>query len=264
MKRNFRLSRPFLPIEQWLAISIVVILLAGWEIFSRTGLISPIFFPAPSLIIRTMFQLTVNGKLELNLLATLNRVFIGFALGGSVGLILGLTMGWSHKLHSFFDPFIASIHPVPKIAVFPLIMIIFGIGEFSKVVVVSLAVFFPMLINSMAGTTQINPVHFHVAKNYGASPIKVFISVVLPGSLPMVLAGARLAINAALLITITIELISTQDGLGAMIWLAWETFRVEELYVSIMVVAILGIGFNFLLQLISGRLVPWQPKRNRQ
>lgn len=262
MKTLFKLCRRFIPNEQWLRILIVFALLAGWEVCSRTGYISPLFFPAPSIIIKAMFRLTMNGKLELNLIMTLKRLFMGFALGGSVGLVLGLAMGWSHKLHSFIDPFIASIHPVPKIALLPLIMIIFGIGEFSKVIVISLSGFFPILISSMAGVIQINPVHFHVAKTYGAKPLKVFTSVIFPGSLPMVLTGARLSINAALLVTITIELLSSQDGLGAMIWLAWETFRVEELYVSIIAVAILGIGFNFLLQFISAQLLPWQPNRN--
>jgi NitT/TauT family transport system permease protein len=137
-------------------------------------------------------------------------------------------------------------------------MIVFGIGETSKVVVVAVASFFPMLINTMAGVRQIHPIHFEVAKNYGASLRKIFTRIVVPGSLPLILTGMRLALNIALLLTIAVELVAAQKGLGSMIWFAWETMRTEELYVSLIVTAILGISFNFLLQTITKYLIPWR------
>jgi NitT/TauT family transport system permease protein len=170
-------------------------------------------------------------------------------------------MGWSQRLRIVIDPFIAAAHPVPKIALLPIIMIIFGIGESSKVVVVGVAAFFPMVINAMAGVRQISPIHFEVAENYGANPVKTFTRVVVPGSLPLVLTGARLALNTALLLTIAVELVAAQKGLGVMVWFAWQTLRTEELYASVAATATMGVSFNLLLQRLAAHLVPWQVER---
>ncbi len=167
-------------------------------------------------------------------------------------------MGWPRWIRAAIDPLVAAIHPVPKIAILPLLMIIFGIGEASKLAVVAIATFFPMAINAMTGVCQISPIHFEMAKNYGAHPFKTFTRVVIPGSLPMVMAGARLAVNMALLLTIAVELVSAKEGLGALIWLAWETLRTEHLYAGLAVIVALGISFNGIIQLITARLIPWQ------
>lgn len=247
--------------ERWLIVTMAIIPLILWECFARMGVISSLFFPPPTVIFLTFIRMIAHGKLLSNMVATLWRVCLGFILGGFLGLILGLVMGWSRRVRVVLDPFIAASHPVPKIAILPLIMILFGIGESSKVVVVAVSTFFPMLINTVAGVTQISPIHFEVAKNYGANLTKIFTRVIVPGSLPLILAGARLSLNIALLISIAVELVSAQEGLGAMIWLAWQTLRIEELYVSLAVTAALGMIFNFLLQRITIYLIPWQTEQ---
>jgi NitT/TauT family transport system permease protein len=242
----------------WLPLAAVAAALLGWEWSVRQELVSSLFFPSPMTIARTLARLFESGDLIKHTSATLSRLFLGLVLGGVPGLILGLMMGWSWWLRVVIDPFIAAAHPVPKVAVFPLLMIIFGIGETSKLVVVAIAAFFPMVINAMTGVRQISPIHFEVAKNYGARPLKIFTRVVVPGSLSIVLAGARLALNMTLLITIAVELVSAQEGLGAMIWLAWETLRTEHLYAGLAVIVVLGISFNLIIQLLTRRLTPWQ------
>jgi NitT/TauT family transport system permease protein len=146
----------------------------------------------------------VQGTIFPHIKATVSRLVLGFLIGGSAGLFLGLSMGWSQRLRTIVDPMIAAIHPIPKIAIFPLIMIIFGIGEASKVAAIAIAAFFPMLINSMAGVRQLNPVYFEVTHNYGASAWKTFSRVVFPGSLPSILAGLRLALNTSMVIAIAV------------------------------------------------------------
>lgn len=248
-------------LERWLPVTIVVVTLGIWEWQVRAGGLSALFFPAPSTIALTFVRLLANGRLPANVGATLSRLLLGFALGGIPGMVLGLFMGWSRRLRVVIDPFIAAGHPIPKIAILPLFMVIFGIGELPKVILVAVVAFFPMLINTMTGVRQISPIHFDVARNYGASLIKVFTRVVVPGSLPLILTGARLALNVALLITIAVELVAAQKGLGRMIWFAWETLRVEELYASIAMAAILGISFNLFLQRMAMHLAPWQVER---
>jgi len=259
LKEDFRLLgiRP----EKWYILLTVIITSIAWELGVHIGALSSLFFPPPSVTLLTSIKLIINGKVATNAGATLLRVFVGLGLGVVPGLILGLAMGWSPRLNVLIDPFIAAAHPVPKIAILPLIMILFGIGESSKFVVVAVSTFFPMLINTIAGVRQISPIHFEVAKNYGANLFKIFTRVILPGSLPLILTGTRLAFNMALLITIAVELVAAQKGLGAMIWMAWQTLRTEELYVSLGVTSALGLIFNFLLQRIAIYLAPWQTEQ---
>jgi ABC-type nitrate/sulfonate/bicarbonate transport system permease component len=125
-----------------------------------------------------------------------------------------------------------------------------------------LSAFFPMAINTMTGVRQINPLYFDVAKNYGATRLKLLTRVILPGSMPSVLAGARLAFNIGLTITTAVEIVTAQRGLGSLIWLAWETLRTEELYAALTLIAVLGIGMNWGLERLAASLLPWQ-KRTR-
>lgn len=245
-------------LSRWVPGLIFLSLLACWEAGGRAGLLSPIFFPAPSTILFTLGRLFAEERFAGDVAATLARVLLGFALGGVPGLLLGLAMGWSGRLRSALDPLVAAVHPVPKIALLPLLMILFGIGELSKVIAVAIATFFPMAINTMVGVRQISPTYYEVAENYGASLWKVFIRIVIPGSLPMVLSGVRLSMNIALLVTIAVELVASRSGLGAVIWMSWETLRTEELYASLAVISLMGISFNSLLQRTTDLLVPWR------
>lgn len=228
-----------------------------WEFLSARGFLSRLFFPAPSSILKALFKMIADGRIVTHLSASVIRLGLGSLIGGTIGLVIGLSMGWSPRLRALLDPIIAAIHPIPKIAIFPLIMIIFGIGEASKIVAISIAAFFPMLINSMTGVRQINPVFFEVARNYHASGFKTFARIVVPGSLPSILSGIRLAVNMSLVISIAVELLAAKEGLGVIIWFSWQTLRIEEMYASLIVIAILGICINVFVQLLSKRFTPW-------
>jgi ABC-type nitrate/sulfonate/bicarbonate transport system permease component len=251
--------------RSWRAVAVpgllVVATVAAWEAAAREGWLPALLLPAPSTIAATLASLVASGELIGETAATVSRVFIGLVLGGVPGALAGLAMGWSRRARTVGDPLVAALHPIPKIAVLPLIMVLFGIGDASKVVVIAVSAFFPMLIGAMEGVRQISPIHFEVARNCGASPAKVLARVVLPGSLPMLLAGARLALNTALLLAIAVELVLTKNGLGAMIWMAWQTLRVDRLYAALVAIAALGVAFNAILQRLSSALVPWQEER---
>lgn len=249
-------------LERWAPVLLITLLLVVWEWQSNADRMSALFFPAPSTIAQTFKELVASGQMTTHLVATARRLFAGFFIGGTSGLILGLAMGWSTHLRNVFDPLVAAAHPIPKIAIFPLIIILFGIGEASKIVIIALATFFPMLINSMAGVRQISPTYFEVAKNYGARAGRLLWRVILPGSLPLILAGVRLALNSALVLTIAIELITAQEGLGALIGFAWRTLRTGELYASLGTIAVLGISFNVFVHLLMIRLVPWHKEQS--
>ena len=242
----------------WTALVVSLAGVCAWELVSRAGWVSPLYFPAPSMIAHAIARLAGTGELQTNLLASVKRLALGVLAGGLPGLALGLTMGWSLRARQQLDPVVAALHPIPKIAILPLLMILFGLGEAPRVLVIAVAAFFPMTINAMAGVRQISPIHFEVAANYGARRRRVLTGVVLPGSLPLILAGARIAVNSALVLTIAVELVASDDGLGAVMWMARETLRTEELYAMLVVVSILGIGMNVALQRLAARVVPWQ------
>jgi NitT/TauT family transport system permease protein len=240
-----------------LQIAVISGVLIIWEISGRLGLVHPLFFPVPSLIFVTFFSMIVNGEISEHLSITLFRVFFGFLLGTIPGIIIGMVMGASDKVRLLLDPIVSATYPIPKLAIFPLLMVIFGIGEGSKIIAIAIGCFFLALINSMAGVRNINKVYFDVAKNYGASKKQLFTKVMLPASLPMIFAGIRLALGTSLLVVVGLEFVSANKGIGALIWYAWETFEIEKLYVGIFICAILGILSTFALKKVEERIVPW-------
>jgi NitT/TauT family transport system permease protein len=237
-------------------ISLLGILLL-WELCGRVGFLNPLFFPVPSLIIAAFFTMLVDGEIQANLSVTLFRVFTGFLIGTIPGIAIGLLMGASEKIRLLLDPIVAAIYPIPKLAIFPLFMIIFGIGELSKIMAVAIGCFFLVLINAMAGVRNINKVYSDVAKNYGAKKRQLFTRVILPASLPMIFTGIRLALGTSLIVVVGVEFVSANYGIGALIWNAWETFEIEKLYVGIFLCAILGILFTAVLKWAEVRITPW-------
>jgi len=222
------------------------------------GWVKSPFLPSPWVIARATVQLTANGELGEHLGLTLVRLFIGFLAGTVPALIIGLAMGWSRRLRALLDPVVAVVYPLPKITLLPLIMLLIGVGEQAMILVVALAAFFPVLINSLAGVTAIEPLYFEVARAYRASRFQTFAKVILPGSLPMVMVGIRLGLGLALLTTVVVELTVATKGMGAMLWLSWETLRIERIYVATAVIAILGLLVNPLTQFLTRRLIPWK------
>ena len=237
--------------------AIAVALITMWEVMARNGLISPLLAPAPSNVVVALADALRTGEIITHLIATMYRVVAGILIGGSAGVILGLAMGTYRRLRDIADPFVSAIYPLPKIAIFPVVMALLGIGDASRIAVVSLAAFFPLLISTMNGVLQISPTHLDVARNYGAEGTRLFRRVVLPASLPAVLSGLRIALNSALHVTLAIEIAGATVGLGSLIWMSWEVLRMELLYATLAMIMLLGISFNAIVKMLSVVLVPW-------
>lgn len=232
--------------------------LAGWEWAAGHNLPS-LFFPAPSKILFTLMRWIWQGELWLDIGLTLYRMGCGFLVGGSLGIGLGLLMGWSRRARSLGEPFVAALHPMPKSALLPLFLILMGLGEGPRLALVGLAAFFPLLINTMSSVQHIEPAYLEAAANYGARGWRLFRHILIPASLPGIFSGARIALNTSLTLAITAELLTSQNGLGARIWLAWQILRTENLYATLLVVALLGLLSNALLTTLARRLMPWAP-----
>jgi NitT/TauT family transport system permease protein len=245
-----------------LAVVVGIILMAMWEAAVRLKLLPPVIIPAPSTILGTLATTMSDGEMFAHFRLTMARLLGGLLLGGSIGLVVGLLMGWSQRLRGFFDPFVAVIHPLPKLALLPLLMVFFGLGEFPRVLVIAATSFFPMVLNAMAGVRQISPVHFDVARNHGATRWQVLRRVVIPGSLPMVLTGVRLAANLALITAVAVEMIAARTGLGAQLWLSWQVMRVDLLFATLFVIGAIGVLLNQGMRRIARRAAPWLSDRD--
>jgi ABC-type nitrate/sulfonate/bicarbonate transport system permease component len=244
-------------VDRAIAAFIAIVLLAAWELSARNEWIESLVFPPPTRILANFAILWRNDLLH-NVSLTLARFLGGIVAGAIPGIILGLCIGWSHRLRRIVDPFIAAIHPIPKIVLFPLFIVIFGINEWAKIAAVALTVFFPSLINAAAGAREISPLYFEVVRSYGGGRAALFRHVVLPGSLPMILSGIRIAANLGLLVTIAIEFTVTSAGIGSIIWMALQTMRIEDLYAGVLTIAIIGITINAFIQWLLRRVTPWQ------
>lgn len=239
------------------AIACVAAALLLWELFSRVELISPLFFPAPSRSLVRLAELVHRGGLASAIAVSLYRLLLSVAIGGAAGALLAYAMGSLRGLGAALDPIIAGLHPLPKLALFPLFLVVLGIGNSSRVALVTVAAFFPMVVSVFAGVRLIEGRYLEVAASYGASYWLRLRRVVLPGSVPSVFTGLRIALSTGMGVLVAVEMLSADDGLGAQIWLSWQTMRIEELYATLFTIALLGLLLNGGLNLLSRKLAPW-------
>lgn len=233
-------------------------LLAAWEIAALTHLIDVRFFPAPSSIAEALVASAKSGVLLANTEISLQRLVLGFLMGGVPALILGIVMGISRTVRAFVDPLISATYPIPKSAILPLILLIFGLGEMSKVVMVAIGVFYPIAINATAGVLQINRIYLDVGKSFKADPWATFRTIALPGALPFIMTGIKLGAGLGLILIAIAEMVGAKSGLGYMIWTSWETFSVDQMYVGLFMIALIGFVMTLGLNGLERWLIPWK------
>lgn len=235
-------------------------LLLLWEVCTRSGILDGRFFPAPSTIFYYLIFVSPGDGIFSDILASLNRIFWGYLAGSTIGAALGITMGLSSMVRTFFYPIIALTYPIPKIAILPLIMLIFGIGEMSKIVVVAIGSFFLVLMNTLHGVDNVAKIHHDVVKVYRISKHNFIFRVVVPGALPSIFTGLKLAIGYCLVIVVAAEFSGAEAGIGYLIWQSWETFSIKAMYAGIFVIGALGLLFSLVLEFLERRLIPWREK----
>jgi NitT/TauT family transport system permease protein len=247
--------------EQLLALLSPVLLLALWEALVRLHVLDARFFPAPSAIVSTFTALVASGELFQHVGASLQRVLLGFVVGAGLALALGLVMGLSRWARAALNPIIAATYPLPKSAILPLVMLIFGLGDASKVALVAIGVFYLVLINTVAGVLGIPSIFFDVGRNLGASRLQMFRTIALPGALPLIFAGLRLGLGLGFILIVIAEIVGARSGIGYLIWQAWTIFQVERMYVGLVVIAALGWLAAVVLDGLERTMVPWKPRR---
>lgn len=249
----------------FMAVASPLLLLLLWELLVRVKLLDSRFFPMPTVVIRELVLQALTKELWVHTAYTVSRMLGGFVLGAIPGVLLGIAMGLSPLLRQLLQPAIAAIYPIPKVALFPLIMLIFGLGETSKWVIVGVAVFFQVLMSTLAGVVNIERVYLDVAADFRARRWQAYRTIALPAALPYIFTGFQLGLGMALIVVVIAENFGTQHGLGYVIWHSWQIFEVRDMYVALIVVAMLGYASQLVLGRIERAVIPWRrPMRQHQ
>jgi NitT/TauT family transport system permease protein len=236
----------------------IVGILVLWEVICQLELVPPLFLPSPSSILLAGWDMLTSGELHENVLASLFRIAVGYAIGAVCGIVFGLLLGFSRWVDAVLTPIVYSIYPIPKIALLPLIILWLGIGETPKFTMIALGVFFPVVINTYSGVKNVDPIWIKAAVTFGSSHLNVIRKVILPGALPMIFAGLKLAAGTSLLLLVSAEMIAAQQGLGSMILHYGNLMITTKLMVGVLILSLLGLLFNRGLQWLEHKLLPWK------
>ena len=209
-------------------------------------------------LVRVFFQMCSSGEVSENVLMTLKRFCFGFSLGAGAGLAIGFLCGISKKTRYMLEPLVYFLYPLPRFVLFPFLILIFGSGMGSHVVFVAMGAFFPCVINTLSGFEQINNSLLEVAHHYGAKGWPLFRRVIFPASLPSLFAGLRVALGLALTYTVIVEYLVATKGLGALIWLSLQTFRIDKLVIGGFLVAALNLFFILIVKVSERVVIPWE------
>ena len=243
--------------ENAIAICSPLILLAAWEWASTTGVLREAFFPRPSTIAVHLGGLAADGTLRSHLTTTLTRIGWAFALAAVLGVGLGLAMGLWRRLREGLDPVFSVIYPIPSILFLPLVGFLVPPGEIALIVTTAVTSFFLIAFTTTHGVRQIDRVVVEAALHYGARGWRLFTAVLLPGSLPSIFTGLRLGLGFALIVVVAVEIVSSSQGLGALLWLSWQILKVEDMYATFFVIALVGAVLYYGLAALQTRLLPW-------
>lgn len=249
--------------NRWLSFLSPLLLLALWEFAVQRGWLNRIFYPPPSEVFQTLGKLIANGQLIVDITVSMRRIALGFLFGGVPAVVIGLLMGVNPVVRALVQPLAAAIYPIPKIALLPLIIVVLGLGETSKVATIAVSVFFLVVLNVAASVHQVDVHYFEVARSFGASPRELFFTVALPASLPGIMTSIKLGMGFALTLIVGVEFVGADDGIGWMIWKAYELYAIDRMIAGLVAIAFVGWLITLLLDELEYVLIPWQAVRNR-
>ena len=235
------------------------VLLVVWEALCRFGYIAPYVLPAPSKVLLTGYKLATSGTLVNDLLVSLTRAVVGFAIGGSIGFLLGTLVGFSRLAEAFIDRSVQMVRAIPFLAVLPLVIVWFGVGEAQKIFLVALGVGFPIYINTTLGIRQVDPKLIELGRVQGLTTSELIRRVILPGAMPSILTGVRFSLATAWLALVVAETIGAQSGLGFLAMDAREFLRTDVIVLTVVIYALIGVGADVIARRLEKSLLTWHP-----
>jgi len=254
--RKPRQSWSRLPGSRWLS---PIVLLLLWELGSRTGLIPERTLAAPSAVLGSLIDMTLSGELPANLLVSFARAAAGLLIGVTLGMGLALVAGLSRAGEAIVDPLMQIKRTIPVVALTPLFIVWFGIGETPKIALIVFATMFPVYLNLYNGIRGVDVRLLDAARSFGLSQFELVRDVILPGALPSLLVGLRYALSISVLLLVVAEQINATAGLGYLINNARDFMRTDIIVVCLMVYALLGLAADWAVRAIEKRALVWRP-----
>lgn len=244
-------------------VGLVVLWLAAWELTVRSGVLAPVLAKSPLDSWNYLVEAMISGELMTNLGATMTAVIIAWVLAGVLGVCAGIAVGLMPTVERVISPFMDAVNAMPRIALAPLFIVVFGITTTAKVAVAATLVFFIVFSGSRAGVRSTDAELLRLSTVLGAKPHQIFAKVLFPVAVPAIFASLRLGLVYSLLGVVGSELISARDGLGQLVAMYSATFRMEAVYAILIVLAIVATVLNLIMGLIERRLLTWQPPTDR-
>jgi ABC-type nitrate/sulfonate/bicarbonate transport system permease component len=243
----------FVGARSWL----LALLLAGWQILSARRILDPLFFPPPTKVGQTLWAMLASGEMGREAGVTLLRAGAGLLAGVIGGGLVSILLSVSARLRMATQPLVSALYSTPRLTMLPMVMLVFGVNETSRLALVALGAGLVMVIQISDAVRGVSRDYVDLATNYGASRAAIVRKIYWPACLPQIFTALRLCTGRALVMTISIEMLSSNDGIGSMIWMSWQTFATEKLYASVLVAAMLGLLTGPVLRQLERRFVPW-------
>jgi sulfonate transport system permease protein len=239
--------------------AVPILSIAIWQLLVQIGWLSTRFLPAPTAVFQAAIQLASTGELWRNIYISATRAFIGFSIGGSIGFIIGLLNGTFLISEKLLDTSVQMLRNIPHLAMIPLVIMWFGIGDEARIFLVSIGVLFPIYINTFHGIRTVDKGLLEMGKVYGLRPWELFWQIILPGALPSVLVGVRYALGLMWLTLIVAETIAADSGIGYMAMNAREFMQTDVVVLSILMYALLGKLADAIARWLEAKLLQWHP-----
>ncbi|WP_343598003.1 aliphatic sulfonate ABC transporter permease SsuC [Acinetobacter sp.] len=234
-----------------------LVLIAGWQLASVSGLLQSRILPAPTAVMSAFWHLLLSGELWNDVKVSAGRALLGLLVGGGLGLLLGLLNGSSKVASTLLDTTLQMVRNIPALALIPLVILWFGIDESAKLFLVAVGVFFPIYINTYHGIRSVDPQLIEMGQSYGLTRWELYKNIILPGAMPSILVGLRFALGLVWVLLIVAETISAQSGIGYMTMNAREFLQTDVVLVGILLYALLGKLADVLAQLLERYLLRW-------
>jgi len=246
-----------------LGLVVPLALFALWRTAAAYEWVAPQILPAPALVAQTLHEQVQSGELFTNIVISLQRIAAGFAVGALGGVVLGVAMGLSRRTEDYLGPLFKAFSQVPVLGWIPLAMMVFGIGESLKVVIIAQAALVPVALNTLKGIRSVPRSYVEVARAYQFTRAQLLRKVILPGAVPALFVGIRNGLTQAWLSLVTVELLASSEGLGFMIVWGRQLFQLDLVIAAILVVGVVGLVLDKGLALLESRLLRWQPDTTR-